>query len=339
VSLQRYILRRVLLMIPLVLGITLLTFAVSHLVPSDPVGANLGERAQGNPEIVRAFREKWGLDQPPPVQYARYLTGLLRGDLGISIKSTRPVMDDLKQYLPATVELALSAMLLGIVLGVPFGVLAAARRERIVDRVIRLLTLLGASAPIFWLALIALYVFYARLAWFPSPGRLDVGVQPPPPVTGLITIDAILAGQWGTLVSALWHLALPAAVLGAYQMAFIIRVTRSSVLEVISQDYVRTAQSKGLRDLFILSRHVLPNALIPTISYIGLAFGSLLSGAVITETIFAWPGIGRYAFQSAATLDFPAIMSVAIVIAAIHVLVNLTVDVLQVVVDPRIRIG
>jgi peptide/nickel transport system permease protein len=339
VTIQAYIARRLLLVIPLTIGVTLATFVVSHLVPSDPVVANLSDAAQGDPQIVKAFRQEWGLDRPLYQQYLDYLGNIARGNFGVSIQSHRPIIDDLRQYLPATVELAVSAMVLSVLLGIPLGVISAARRERLVDRVVRTTTLVGASAPIFWLALMALYVFYARLGWFPPPGRLDTGIQPPPPVTGLLTVDAILVGRWDVMINALKHLALPALVLGFHQMAYIVRVTRSSMLEVIAQEYIRTARAKGVGERLLLYRHALRNALIPTVTYIGLAFGSLLSGTVIAETVFSWPGVGRYAFQSATSLDFPAIVSVVTVIAMIYIAVNLSVDVLHVAIDPRIRTG
>jgi peptide/nickel transport system permease protein len=339
VTIQAYIVRRLLLIIPLTIGVTLATFVISHLVPSDPVAANLSDAAQGNPEIVRAFRQEWGLDRPLYQQYLDYLGHIARGNFGISIRSHRPVIDDLREYLPATVELALTAMLFSVLLGIPLGVVSAASHERSVDRVVRATTLIGASAPIFWLALLALYVFYARLGWFPPPGRLDTGMQPPPTMTGLLTIDSVLAGRWDVMVNSLKHLGLPALVLGVHQIAYIVRVTRSSMLEVIAQDYIRTARAKGLGEQLLLYRHALRNALIPTVTYIGLAFGSLLSGTVIAETVFSWPGVGRYAFQSATSLDFPAIVSVATVIAMIYIVVNLSVDVVHVAIDPRIRAG
>jgi peptide/nickel transport system permease protein len=339
-NLQVYVLRRILLIIPLTVGITLAAFVISHLVPADPVVANLSDRALDSPEIVKAFKQEWGLDRPINEQYLRYLSLIAHGNFGVSIRSHRPVIEDLRQYLPATVELAVWAMFLSVLFGIPLGVVAAANRERLLDRAIRVGTLVGASAPVFWLALVALYLLYGRLGWFPSPGgRLGGMVQSPPVITGLLTVDAVLAGRWAVLWDALGHLALPALTLGVHQMAFITRITRSSMLEVIAQEYIRTAWSKGLGIRLILYRHALRNAMIPTIAYIGLAFGSLLSGAVIIETVFSWPGVGRYAFQSATTLDFPAIMSVAIVVAAIYVFVNLLVDILHVMIDPRIRIA
>jgi peptide/nickel transport system permease protein len=339
VSLQRYIVRRIALLAPMLIGITLLAFVVSHFVPSDPVATGLGERAASDPEIVAAFRARWGLDDPLPTQYLRYLGGLLRGDLGVSISSHRAVADDLRQYLPATVELATTAMLISVALGIPLGVIAAVRREGVADRAIRVVSLAGASIPVFWLALLAMLLFYSRLGWAPAPGRLDAAMTPPPTVTGFYTVDSLLAGEWDRFANALHHLALPACTLAIYQLAYIVRVTRSSMVEAIGQDYVRTARAKGLRERVVVSRHAFRNALIPVVIYLGLGFGGLLSGTVITETIFAWPGVGRYAFRASSTLDFPAIMSVTVVIAIMYVLVNLVVDVGQALIDPRIRFG
>ena len=338
-SLQAYVARRIILLVPLIVGITLLTFGVSHFVPSDPLAANLGDRALANPEIVAAYTRKWGLDQPLPVQYLRYLTGLAHGDFGESLSSRRPVSEDLRQYLPATLELATTAMSVSVFVGIPLGIFAAVNRGRLADQAIRLGTLLGASVPVFWMALLALLLFYARLGWAPAPGRLDARLDPPPTVTGMYTLDAFLAGEWGVMRNAVWHLALPALTLAAFQLAYIVRVTRSSMVEALGQDYVRTARAKGLSEWLVTARHAARNAMIPTVIYLGLGFGGLLAGTVITETIFSWPGLGRYAFHATKTLDFPAIMSVTTTIAVIYVTVNLVVDVLQVVIDPRVRVG
>lgn len=332
-----YILRRLVLMIPLLVGVTLVAFVVAHAVPADPLTANLGQRAMSDPTIVAAFKAEWGLDQPPPVQYLVYLRNLMSGDLGRSIRSRRPVLDDLKAYLPATIELATSATILGVGLGLAFGVLSAVLRNSPIDFLARFVSLIGISSPVFWLALLALLVFYVRLRWLPGPGRLDSGLTAPPTVTGFFTLDSLFAGDWKTFGNALGHLALPSLVLAVYSMGLITRITRASMLEALHQDYIRTARSKGLRERIVLLRHALSNALIPVVTVIGLSYGSLLSGAVLTETIFAWPGIGRYAFRASSTLDFPAIMGVSLLIAFIFIVINLIVDVLYHVVDPRLR--
>lgn len=333
----RFLVRRVLLTLPLLIGITLLAFVISHTVPSDPLVANLGQRAMSDPEVVAAFKAEWGLDRPPHEQYLTYLGNLLQGNLGKSIKNRRPVIEDIKAFMPATIELAVSSILIGITLGVSFGVISAVHRNKPIDHVVRFFSLIGASVPVFWLALILLYVFYARLGWVSGPGRLDPGWPPPPRVTGLYTIDSIVAGQWATLGNALSHLVLPSLVLGIFTSALISRVTRSSLLEVLSLDYVRTARAKGLREPLVITRHALRNALIPVVTVIGLSFANLLAGTVLTENIFAWPGIGRYAFQASTTLDFQAIMGVSLLIATIFVLINFIVDVLYFILDPRTR--
>jgi peptide/nickel transport system permease protein len=335
--LLRYLVRRVLLTIPLLIGITLLAFVISHTVPSDPLVANLGQRAMSDPAIVAAFKAEWGLDKPPHEQYLTYLGNLLRGNLGKSIKNRRPVIEDIRSFMPATIELALSSIAVGVFLGVTFGVASAVNRNKPVDHIVRFFSLIGVSIPVFWLSLILLYVFYSRLGWVAGPGRLDAGWPPPPRVTGLYTIDAIVAGEWATLGNALSHLVLPSLVLGILTSGLISRVTRSAMLEVLSLDYIRTARAKGLQERLVIFRHALRNALVPVATIIGLSFANLLAGTVLVENIFAWPGIGRYAFQSSTTLDFQAIMGVSLLIATIFIVINFIVDMLYFVLDPRMR--
>ncbi|HLZ25706.1 MAG TPA: ABC transporter permease [Chloroflexota bacterium] len=334
---QTLVLRRLLLMVPLMIGMSLIAFVVSHSVPADPVAAHLGQRAMEDPTIVAAFRQQWGLDKPLPEQYLTYLRNLVQGNLGVSIRTHMPVAEDLGRYLPASAELAIMATLVGIGLGIPFGVASAVRRNHWVDHVVRGVSLLGVSSPVFWLGLIALYVFYFRLGWLPGPGRLDTGLAEPTHVTGMYTFDSLLTGNWTTLVSSVRHLMLPGLVLASVYIGLVTRMTRSSMLEVLSADYVRTARGKGLRRRTVIYRHALGNALIPTITVLGLAFGDILAGTVLTETIFSWPGIGRYAYQSAVTLDFPSIMGVSLLIAAVFITVNLATDMAYVLLDPRLR--
>ncbi len=336
-TLLRFLVRRVLLTIPLLIGITLLAFVISHTVPSDPLVANLGQRAMSDPATVAAFKAEWGLDKPPHEQYLTYLGNLLRGNLGKSIKNRRPVIEDIRAFMPATIELALSSIVVGVFLGVTFGVVSAVNRNKPIDHLVRFFSLTGVSIPVFWLSLILLYIFYARLGWVAGPGRLDAGWPPPPRLTGLYTIDAIVAGQWATLGNALSHLVLPSLVLGIFTSGLISRVTRSAMLEVLSLDYIRTARAKGLWERLVILRHALRNALIPVVTVIGLSFANLLAGTVLTENIFAWPGIGRYAFQSSTTLDFQAIMGVSLLIATIFIVINFIVDMLYFVLDPRMR--
>src|SRR5438874_7898552 len=338
-NLQRYILRRLLFVVPMLVGITLMSFLLSHAVPADPITANLGEQAAANPEIVAAFRHRWGLDRPLYEQYGLYLWRLVHGDFGSSISTRQPVALDLRQRLPATIELAFAAMAVSIAVGVPLGILSAVRRERAVDQLTRIGSLVGVSMPIFWLGLVAIFIFYTRLGWAPAPGRRSASLQRPPFVTGFVLLDALLAGRADAAKDALRHLVLPALVLSSYSVSVITRMTRGSMLEILGEDYVRTARAKGLHERTVILRHAARNSLIPVVTIIGLSFGGLLSGAVITETVFAWPGLGLYAFSSASSLDFPAIMGVGVVVASVYLLVNLLVDVAYALLDPRIRVG
>jgi peptide/nickel transport system permease protein len=331
--------RRLLLMIPVLIGITLIAFVVSHAVPADPIISNLGQRAQDDPSIVGRYRHQWGLDRPLPVQYGIYVWNLLHGDLGVSITTRRPVTTDLRQFFPATLELSTAATLFSVIIGIPLGVLAAVRRNRPADHISRVIALIGVSTPVFWLGLLALIVFYYHLGWFPGSGQIDVGIPTPHTLTGMLVIDSLIEGDWKALGNALWHLVLPALVLGSYTLGIVTRMTRGSMLEVLAQDYIRTARAKGLRAGAVVFRHGLRNAIMPTLTLVGLAYGSLLSGAVLTETIFSWPGIGRYATTTAGTLDFPAIMGVALLTAFVFVILNLIVDVLYGVLNPQIRLG
>lgn len=336
-QIYKYIARRILFSIPLLLGITLVAFLIANAIPADPINANLPQNALGNEKLVEAFREKWGLDKPMHIQYLTYLGNLLQGDMGVSIKTKNPILDDIRQFLPATVELATFSILIGLVLGITFGVISAVWRNSILDYVVRLFSLIGVSFPIFLLALVALSVFYAQLGWVVGPGRLSFLVKDPPHVTGLFTIDSLLAGQWSTFRDAVNHLILPSMVLGSYVSGIIARITRSSLLEVLGLDYVRTARAKGQLEPRIVLRHALSNALIPVVTILGVLYGNLLAGAVLTESIFAWPGIGRYAFRASTSQDFPAIMGVSLLIAFIYVVANFIVDLLYFWLDPRIR--
>jgi len=333
----KYVARRLGLMLVALAGVTLISFLIAHAVPSDPIVSNLGQIASQRPEIVQACKEKWGLDKPLYVQYLTFLGNLTRGDLGNSINSRRAITKDLKAFLPATIELSTVAVLFALAIGVPLGVVAAIRRESMIDHAARLLSLIGVSLPIFWLATVSLVVFYATLHWTVGPSRLGPQIASPPFVTGFYTVDSLLAGDYGTFRDAVALLILPGLVLASSVMGLVTRVTRASMLDVLGQDYVRTARAKGLREGATIARHALRNALIPTVTVLGLAYGGLLSGAVMTETIFAWPGLGRYAFQSAVTNDFPAIMGVTFVIGLMYTMVNFAVDLLYGWLDPQIR--
>lgn len=337
--LGQFVLRRFILTIPLLFGITLVTFTVSHLIPADPLMAILPERAASDPETVRMYRERWGLDRSLPEQYVFYLRNLLRGDLGESYTSRRPVAQDLRERFPATVELASAAMLYAVTIGMTLGILSAVWHERWIDHFARVISLVGVSLPVFWLGLLALQLFYANLRLLPGPGRIDPRLTAPPFRTGFYTIDSLLAGDVSLFLNVLAHLVLPGLVLGSYAMGIIARMTRSALLDVLGADYIRTARAKGLMEHRVILVHALRNALIPTVTVIGLTFGSLLAGAVLTETIFAWPGIGRYAVDAAMKLDLPAVMGVTLLIAVVYVIVNFVTDVLYGILDPRIRVS
>lgn len=334
-----FFLRRLLFAIPTMLGITVVAFIIANAIPADPVNANLPQNALNNEELVQAFRQKWGLDKPLTEQYFTYLGNLLQGDMGISIKTRKPIIDDIRQFLPATIELATFGIIVGVAMGIGFGIISAVWRNRPIDYLVRIFSLIGVSFPIFLLALIGLSLFYVQLRVVSGPGRLDVLLKAPPMVTGLFTVDSILAGQWNILGNAISHLILPSLILGSYVSGFIARITRSSLLEVLGLDYIRTARSKGLNERVVILRHGLTNALIPVVTVIGLSYSNLLAGAVLTESIFAWPGIGRYMFRASTSQDFPAIMGVSILIALIYIGVNFVVDILYYFLDPRIRLA
>lgn len=334
----RFLARRFVALVLLGLGITLVAFLLTQLVPGDPVAANLGEQAAADPAAVQAFRERYGLDKPLPAQYGLYVYRLFQGDFGQSQQTHNSVRHDLGEFIPATVELGLASILVAGIVGIGLGVAAAMRRNRATDHALRVLSLSGISMPTFWLALVSLYVFFFRLNWVPGGDRLDPGVLPPPHVTGLYAVDALIAGDWSTFVNALHHLVLPALVLAAYNVALLTRYTRSAVLEVISNDYVRAARAKGLPERVVVFRHVLRAALPSVITVLGLVFANVLTGAVLVENILAWPGVGQYAYRSAVNLDLPAIMGVSLFVAVVYITVNFVVDVLYGVIDPRIRI-
>jgi peptide/nickel transport system permease protein len=337
--LQAYILRRIALLLPMLIGITMVSFVISHAVPADPVATNLGDQAAADPAIVAAFRHRWGLDKPVYQQYLIYLWNLARGDMGTSISTKQPVVLDLRQHLPATIELAVPALLFSVVVGVPLGILAAVNREKLVDEVARVIAMLGVSMPVFWLGLVALLIFYVQLGIAAAPGRLDPTIVPPRFVTGFLLIDGLFAGRPDAITNWAGHLVLPTLVLSSFGLSRITRIMRGSMLETLADDYVRTANAKGLRRWRVVLVHAARNGLIPVITVIGLSFGDLLSGAVVTETVFAWPGLGMYAFSSATSLDFPAIMGVGIVAASVYIFANLLVDLAYAMFDPRIRVG
>lgn len=339
-QLLRFISRRLVFQVFVLLGLTLLTFSLMFLLPGDPAAALLTiQGVAPDRETIAAFNERWGLDRPLHEQYLVFLGNVLRGDLGQSMVTKRPIAGELLNYFPATVELALAATLVAVAFGVPMGILAAVRRDSALDQGIRVVSLFGVSMPIFWLAILALTVLYGQLGLVPSSQRIPITLSPPPAVTRLYTVDYLLAGDVRGFLRALHHLALPALLLGYSVVGLITRITRANMLDVLSQEYIRTARAKGLGDRLVLYRHALRNAMIPTVTALGLTVTSLLSGAVLTETIFAWPGLGRFAVQSIFYLDRASVMGITLLIGAVVSAVNLGIDVLVAALDPRIHYG
>ena len=334
-SFSRIIVKRLLGLVLVVLGVSVITFIVSHLIPGDPARLIAGDRATD--EIVAHIRQTLGLDQPLYVQYWRYLSGLLHGDLGMSIRTNRPVLEDLVAFFPATLELAVVALFLATLLGVPLGVLSAVYRNRFVDQIVRTLSVTGISTPAFWLGIALIILFYGKLGLLPGSGRLPEGIEPPLRISGFYILDALLTGNKPALAASLKHIVLPAFTLGFVHLGVVARQIRSSMLEQLHEDYIRTARANGLAKWTVILRHALPNALIPSVTVLGLAMGDLLYGAVLTETVFAWPGMGAYVVNSIQALDFPAVMGFAVLVSFAYVLVNLGVDLAYMVVDPRIR--
>ncbi|MBI4529923.1 MAG: ABC transporter permease [Candidatus Latescibacteria bacterium] len=329
-----FILQRLALLIPTLFGIVIIVFLMIHLIPGDPAQVMLGERA--SPESVAALRAEMGLDRPLYIQMGRYLKGLIRGDLGRSIKTHEEVWVELKRRFPATVELAMTSMLFAALVGISAGILSATRRGSLLDYTGMMVALVGISMPIFWLGLVVILLFSALLGIFPISGRISSSTLIEG-WTGLYLIDSLLAGDGGAFRDALWHLCLPALALGTIPMAVIARMTRSSLLEVLGEDYIRTAWAKGLSEKRVILWHAMRNAMIPTVTIIALEFGYLLGGAIITETIFAWPGVGRWLLLAVQARDFRAIQGGVLLIATTFVIINLITDILYAYIDPRIR--
>ncbi len=333
----RFIASRVATVLGMALLATLVIFLIANTVPGDPVLAQLGDQAASDPAFVARWRHEFGLDLPLWERYFVFLRGLVHGNLGISITSHRPVLADIADYAPATLELATLAFIISLLVGIPLGILAAVKRDTWLDHAARIVSLMGVSAPTFWLAFIVLAVFYGQLNWAPGPGRLDPISFPPENGTGFLLWDYAVIGDWNGLYDAAAHLVLPVLVLAAATLGLITRTTRASMLDCLRQDYVRMGRAKGLREKAVVVGHVLPNAMIPIVTLGGLAYANLLTGAVMTETVFSWPGLGRYTFQSAATLDFPAIMGITLIVAMVYLLINLLIDLSYVLLDPRVR--
>ncbi len=332
---SRFVLRRLFHLIFILFGVSVLVFLMLRLIPGDPAQLLLGEFA--SPSDMARLREQLGLDHSYPYQYFIYGQNLLRGDLGASIRSRTPVAEEMGVRFLATAELAVAAILISSVLGILAGVISSVRRHSVFDYSSMILALVGVSMPIFWLGLMLMYFFSVKWGLLPMMGRLTMGLEHNP-LTGFVVLDSLLAGNFDLFVNSLKHLALPAFTLATIPMAIIARMSRSSMLEILSKDYIRTARAKGLSHRTVIFKHALKNAFLPIITVIGLNFGLLLGGAVLTETIFSWPGLGRYVVDSLLARDYPAVQGCILFFAVIMVMVNLAVDVLYFYLDPRLRI-
>jgi len=327
--------RRLAFMVFVLWGITLVTFFLSRVVPGDP--ARLLAGPQASPAEVAHLARFYGLDDPLIVQYGHYLRNLLHGNLGFSFVTRRNVRTDIATFLPATIELAGYALVVGFVLALVTGTVAAYRRGTSADAAGRLSAIAGLSLPVFWLALLLQLLFHTELGWLPLGGRLDPSVTPPPHITGLLTVDSLLTGNLATFVNAVEHLVLPVVVLAAGVYGLMVRIMRTSVLDSLGEEYVRTAEAKGLSRWRVLRRHVLRNAMLPAVTVLGLEFGLLAAGVFVVESVFQWPGLGNYAFQAIQANDYNATMGATLVIAVLYVVINLIVDIVYLYLDPRIR--
>ena len=332
----RFLLRRLALTVPTFFALMFVTFMMIRLVPGDPIEVRRGERGI-SPERLAELRHEMGLDQPIWKQFADYVWGLLHGDFGVSIITKNPVLQEFLHLFPATVELSICALLFAIAIGIPAGVIAASRRGGIYDQTLMGLALTGYSMPIFWWGLILILIMSNTLHLTPVSGRVDLIKYYYPQVTGFMLIDSLISGQKGAFLDAVRHLILPTIVLGTIPLAIIARMTRSSMLEVLEEDYVRTARAKGLPPHRVIGIHALRNALIPVVTVIGLSVGSLLAGAVLTETIFSWPGVGKWLIESIGRRDYPALQGGIMLISSIVIVVNLLVDLTYGLINPRIR--
>ena len=331
----RYLFKRIPRLLFVFLGVSIITFSISHVIPGDPARMLIGQKA--SQETLDKVRSELGLDKPVHVQYIKYMKDLVNGDMGMSIRTQQPVANDLKRFFPATLELTLVSMGIAMVFGIILGVIAAVKRDKWPDHLSRIVSLIGVSMPLFWSGLLVVVVFYKWLDIFPASGRIDTFMQAPPFVTGMYLFDSAIAGQWATFLNAAEHIVLPAICLAYVQLAVIARQVRSSMIGVLNQDYIRTATASGISKHVIVFKYALKNALLPTVTVAGLLLGELLGGAIITETIFSWPGMGKYVVDSVGFLDFPAIMGFTFVVSIGYVLINLLVDLLYRVLDPQIR--
>jgi peptide/nickel transport system permease protein len=331
------LLRRLAFVVFVLWGVTAATFFLARVAPADPARLLAGPRA--SEQAVEQVRQANGLDQPITEQYWSYVTGLVQGDLGESLVTRQPVLEDLGRLFPATLELVLYSLILGTIMGVAIGAVSAVRRGTAVDALGRLVAIGGLSVPAFWIAMLLQLTLYGALGILPFGGRLDTGVVAPPSMTGLYTIDSLLAGRFDLFVESVQHLILPVFTLALAELGLMARIVRTSMLEVLGRDYIRTARAKGLKERRVYWRHALRNALLPPVTILGLELGLLLTGSVLIESVFAWPGIGRYAADAIAAADYNAIMGVTIVVAVVYVAANVVIDLLYLALDPRVRMS
>ncbi len=335
-----YFIRRLGFAIFVLIGVMIITFFVSRILPADPVRLFVGVRA--SEEVVEAKRIEFGLDQPVPVQFINYVGDILQGDFGVSFRTKRDISDDLRVFIPATLELVILSMLLAVIVGIPVGVISAAYRGTFIDQLSRIVTISGVSIPSFWLALLFQLLFFSTLDLLPLGGRLSrefVVSSPIEQITGFYIIDGILTRNWDAWRDAILHLILPTVVLATYPISLTARMTRASMLEVLSETYISAAQAAGLSRREILFKLALKNAIVPTLTVLGLVFAFSITGALLIEIVFSWPGLGTYVTQSIVAADFPVVMAVTLIVTIIYVVINLLVDVLQAILDPRVRLG
>jgi len=332
-----FLARRLGFLVFVIFGVSVITFTVSHIIPANPAALVAGKSA--TPADIARIRHQYNLDQPLLVQYVTYMTNLLHGDFGQSSYSRRAVLSDVIDYFPATIELTFYALILCIALGVPLGVYSGLRRGSWVDHLTRILSVAGTAMPLFWLGLLFQLLFYGRLGWFPESGRLDTFQSAPRHITGMYTVDSLITLNFQALGNSLKHVVMPALCLAFASLSLVTRVTRSSMVDVITQDYIRTARAKGVPKTTVVMRHALRNALIPTTTLLGLQVGNLLSGAFLTETVFSWPGIGYYSVNTIQNYDYQAIMSITVILSVVYTLVNLVVDILYTKLDPRLQLA
>jgi ABC-type dipeptide/oligopeptide/nickel transport system permease component len=332
----RYVVQRVVWAFLLLWLVTLITFSLTHIVPNDPAGFMAG--FGGTKETIEAIRKDMGLDKPLTTQYLVYLEGLVQLDFGTSLRTQRPVSEDVSNSLPASLELGILSFALYAILAIALGSFAAAHRGRVVDGVLRVLAVIGSGLPVFWVALLFQELFFANLGWFPYGGRLDIGAQPPPQIIGFFTVDALLTAHWSVLGSALLHLALPVMTIVLTMLAVGLRSTRASVLSELISPYVTTARAKGLRERRVYLGHVLRNSLNPVVSIMSIQAGHLLGWIVLVETIFDWPGIGLYTYESVQSLDYAPIMALTLILSFAFIVINLITDLVYPILDPRVRV-